>query len=84
MLSLPQLEKSIVKQKQLKRQVDEADEESTKSNVLKRKLQRENEELVEQMEVLTRELNALKSKGRPYAFPWASIFLPFSSICSYS
>ena len=48
----------------LKRQVDEAEEEVTRINIQKRKVQRDLEEQSEQTDVLQREVDSLKSKLR--------------------
>lgn len=46
--------------KALKRQVDEAEEEITRLNAQKRKIQRELDEQMEQNETASREINQLK------------------------
>ena len=50
--------------KALKRQLDEAEEECTRINSQKRKVQRDLDEQVEQTEVLQRENESLKSRLR--------------------
>lgn len=64
-LSCPwQAEKGNTKVKQLKRQLEEAEEESQRINANRRKLQRELDEATESNEAMGREVNALKSKLR--------------------
>lgn len=50
--------------KQLKRQLEEAEEEAQRINASRRKLQRELDEATESNETLGREMVALKSKLR--------------------
>lgn len=50
--------------KALKRQLDEAEEECTRLNAQKRKIQRDLDEQIEQTEVVQRENDQLKSKLR--------------------
>lgn len=50
--------------KQLKRQLEEAEEEATRAGAARRKLQRELDEAGEAGEALSRELGALKSRLR--------------------
>lgn len=50
--------------KQLKRQLEEAEEEATRAGASRRKLQRELDEAGEAGEALSRELSALKSRLR--------------------
>lgn len=50
--------------KMLKRNLDEAEEEIQKEKTQKRKAQREMEDMLEAQEGLTRELNSLKAKLR--------------------
>ncbi|XP_077382235.1 uncharacterized protein LOC144021880 isoform X2 [Festucalex cinctus] len=57
-----QLNKSLVRQRQLKRQLEEAEEENSRSNAQKRKLQRELEELMENGQM--REITALRNQPR--------------------
>lgn len=59
-----QAEKGNTKVKQLKRQLEEAEEESQRINANRRKLQRELDEATESNEAMGREVNALKSKLR--------------------
>lgn len=60
----PQAEKGNTRLKQLKRQLEEAEEESQRINANRRKLQRELDEATESNEALGREVAALKSKLR--------------------
>lgn len=48
----------------LKRNLDEAEEEIQKEKTQKRKAQRECEDMLENQEALTREVNSLKTKLR--------------------
>ena len=50
--------------KQLKRQLEEAEEEATRANAYRRKLQRELDDATEASEGLSREVNTLKSRLR--------------------
>lgn len=50
--------------KQLKRQLEEAEEEATRASASRRKLQRELDETSEASEALSREVSALKSRLR--------------------
>lgn len=50
--------------KNVKRSLDEAEEEIQKEKTQKRKYQREYEDMVEKEEALNREINALKTKLR--------------------
>lgn len=59
-LCLIQLEKMNSRVKALKRQVDEAEEESARINAQKRKLQRELDDQMEQNDVLVRETSQLR------------------------
>lgn len=59
-----QAEKSNSRMKQLKRQLEESEEESQRVNASRRKLQRELEEVTELNETMTRECNTLKNKLR--------------------
>ncbi|KAJ3601423.1 hypothetical protein NHX12_032391 [Muraenolepis orangiensis] len=60
----PQMEKANSRMKQLKRQLEEAEEEATRSNASRRKLQRELDDATEASEGLSREVNTLKSRLR--------------------
>lgn len=57
-----QLDKSMVRLKQLKRQLEEVEEENSRSNAQKRKLQRELEELNDCSQSMTREITTLRSQ----------------------
>lgn len=61
-LSFPQQLNS--RMKILKRNLDEAEEEIQKEKTQKRKAQRECEDMLENQEALTREVNSLKTKLR--------------------
>ncbi|CAL8271383.1 unnamed protein product [Lota lota] len=66
-----QMEKANSRMKQLKRQLEETEEEATRSNASRRKLQRELDDATEASEVLSREVNTLKSRlrrGGPLSF----------------
>lgn len=58
------MEKANVRMKQLKRQLEEAEEEATRANASRRKLQRELEDATEASDAMNREVNTLKSKLR--------------------
>lgn len=53
-----------VKMRQLKRQLEETEEELTQANTYRRKLQRELDDASESAAVMNREVNTLKSKLR--------------------
>lgn len=53
-----------VKMRQLKRQLEEAEEELTQANAYRRKLQRELDDAAESAAVMNREVNTLKTKLR--------------------
>lgn len=59
-----QADKGSARVKQLKRQLEEAEEESQRINASRRKLQRELDEATESNEAIGREMVALKSKLR--------------------
>lgn len=59
-----QMEKANSRMKQLKRQLEEAEEEATRANASRRKLQRELDDANEASEGLTREVNSLKNRLR--------------------
>lgn len=59
-----QLDKSMVRLKQLKRQLEEVEEENSRSNAQRRKLQRELEELTDSGQSMTREITSLRSQLR--------------------
>lgn len=50
--------------RQLKRQLEESEEELTKANAYRRKLQRELDEATESASALNRDLTTLKNKQR--------------------
>lgn len=50
--------------KQLKRQLEESEEESQRATAARRKLQRELDEATEANDTMSREVNSLKSKLR--------------------
>lgn len=62
--SHPQMEKANSRMKQLKRQLEEAEEEATRANASRRKLQRELDEATEASEGLSREVTSLRSRLR--------------------
>lgn len=59
-----QIEKLNTRTKQLKRQLEEAEEESTRANASRRKLQRELEDATESADAMNREVSTLKTKLR--------------------
>lgn len=59
-----QMDKGNSRMKQLKRQLEEAEEEATKANASRRKLQRELDDTSEASEGLSREISSLKSRLR--------------------
>lgn len=59
-----QAEKSNTRMKQLKRQLEESEEESQRATAARRKLQRELDEATEASDAMSREVNTLKSKLR--------------------
>lgn len=59
-----QAEKSNARMKQLKRQLEELEEESQRATAARRKLQRELDEATEANDAMSREVNSLKSKLR--------------------
>lgn len=60
----PQVEKANSRMKQLKRQLEEAEEEATRANASRRKLQRELDDATEASEGLSREVHTLKNRLR--------------------
>ena len=84
------MEKANSRMKQLKRQLEEAEEEATRANAYRRKLQRELDDATESSEGLSREVNTLKSRLRYLAPPphthtnscvywpnwWSSLLIP--------
>lgn len=59
-----QAEKANTRMKQLKRQLEESEEESQRATAARRKLQRELDEATESSDALSRGVNSLKSKLR--------------------
>lgn len=59
-----QAEKSNTRMKQLKRQLEESEEECQRATAARRKLQRELDEATETNDGMNREINSLKSKLR--------------------
>lgn len=59
-----QMEKANSRMKQLKRQLEEAEEEATRANSSRRKLQRELDDATEASEGLSREVDSLKNRLR--------------------
>ncbi|XP_047189999.1 myosin-9a [Scophthalmus maximus] len=59
-----QAEKTNSRMRQLKRQLEEAEEEVTRTNAYRRKLQRELDDATESADVMNREVSTLKSKLR--------------------
>lgn len=58
------MEKANSRMKQLKRQLEEAEEAATRANAARRKLQRELDDATEASEGLTREVTSLKNRLR--------------------
>lgn len=59
-----QLDKTNSRMRQLKRQLEEAEEEVTRANAYRRKLQRELDDATESADAMNREVSSLKSKFR--------------------
>lgn len=59
-----QADKSMTRQRQLKRQVDEGEEEIARLNASKRKIQRDLDEMTESYEQAQRDLDAARGKLR--------------------
>ncbi|MEE6506795.1 hypothetical protein FKM82_007862 [Ascaphus truei] len=69
------MEKANTRMKQLKRQLEEAEEEATRANASRRKLQRELDDASEANEGLSREVTTLKNRlrrGGPVSFSSSS------------
>lgn len=64
LLFILQAEKASTRMKQLKRQLEESEEESQRATAARRKLQRELDEATEANDAMSREVNSLKSKLR--------------------
>lgn len=58
------VEKANSRMKQLKRQLEEAEEEATRANASRRKMQRELDDATEASEGLSREVHTLKNRLR--------------------
>lgn len=54
----------MVRLKQLKRQLEEVEEENSRSSAQKRKLQRELEELTDSSQTMNREISSLRNQLR--------------------
>lgn len=59
-----QADKTSSRMRQLKRQLEEAEEEVSRANASRRKLQRELDEVTESADAMNREVSTLKSKLR--------------------
>lgn len=59
-----QVEKTNSRMRQLKRQLEEAEEEVTRANAYRRKLQRELDDATESADAMNREVSSLKNKLR--------------------
>lgn len=59
-----QAEKANSRMRQLKRQLEESEEELTRANAYRRKLQRELDDATESADSMNREVSSLKSKLR--------------------
>lgn len=59
-----QADKANMRLKQLKRQLEEAEEEAQRANASRRKLQRELDDATETADAMNREVSSLKSKLR--------------------
>lgn len=71
--------------KQLKRQLEEAEEEATRANASRRKLQRELDDATEASEGLSREVHTLKNRLRydaDVSLPVSVLEVIFSSQCT--
>lgn len=78
-----QVEKANSRMKQLKRQLEEAEEEATRANASRRKLQRELDDATEASEGLSREVHTLKNRLRYVAACQENIISAFLCSCSY-
>lgn len=58
------MEKANSRMRQLKRQLEESEEELTRANANRRKLQRELDDATESADAMNREVSSLKSKLR--------------------
>lgn len=59
-----QVDKANIRLRQVKRQLEESEEELTRANAYRRKLQRELDDAAESADVMNREVSTLKSKLR--------------------
>ena len=73
------MEKVNTRVKTLKRSVDEAEEENTRLNAAKRKIQRELDDYIEANEELTREVQSLRNRLRWVPTFFLPQFEPFGS-----
>lgn len=64
LISVTQLDKANNRMRQMKRQLEESEEELTRANAYRRKLQRELDDATESADVMNREVTSLKSKLR--------------------
>lgn len=65
-----QADKASTRLKQLKRQLEEAEEEAQRANASRRKLQRELEDATETADAMNREVSSLKNKLRRGDLPF--------------
>lgn len=59
-----QVEKGHLRLKQLKRQLEEAEEEASRANASRRRMQRELEDVTESAESMNREVTSLRNRLR--------------------
>lgn len=59
-----QLDKGHIRMKQLKRQLEEAEEEASRANASRRRMQRELEDVTESAESMNREVTTLRNRLR--------------------
>lgn len=77
------MEKANARMKQLKRQLEEAEEEATRANASRRKLQRELDDATEANEGLSREVSTLKNRLRYVVQELAGLYgVPSDLVCS--
>lgn len=72
-----QVDKSNSRMRQLKRQLEEAEEEVTRANAYRRKLQRELDDATESADLMNREVSTLKSKLRYKHHSFFCLFFSF-------
>lgn len=65
------MDKSLVRMKQLKRQLEEVEEQNSHSNAQRRKLQRELGELTDSGQSMTREITSLRNQLRYGRVCWS-------------